>query len=343
MSYGRRGIMICVKRLLLFGLIQLLLMPGTILAQETVYAAVVAMQRETQTGFTRAYRRVVLSAEQSGRIVRVNGDVGDTLTEGQPLACVDDTFTELELRANQAERKGLESDLTYTRKEVTRIRQLLQQNSSSQSQLDAAQSTFARTESQLEALKVQAQILRERIQRLCIVPPTGWRVIERRVEPGQWVNAGEPVGEVGDYRRLVVPFALTTDEYQALRSAQKTGLRVSLADSGRDIAAEVIRVSPAFDPGSRKVSLQLLLDEGLAEHRGGLRVGLTLDIPARDGAVMVPAQALRQRYEQYWLKRADGTEIPVVYRGRESRPDGDWVRVDAPGIAPGDRFIPFTE
>jgi RND family efflux transporter MFP subunit len=335
--------MISMKRFLLLGLFQLLLTPGTILAQETVYQAVKAMHRETQTGFTRAYRRVVLSAEQSGRIVRVNGDVGDTLEEGQSLACVDDTFIELELRANQAERKGLESDLTYYRKEVSRIRQLLRQNSSSQSQLDTAQSTLERSESQLEALKVQAQILRERIQRLCIVPPTGWRVIERRVEPGQWVNAGEPVGEAGDYRRLVVPFALTTDEYQALRSAQETGLRVSLTGSGQDIAAEVVRVSPAFDPNSRKISLPLLLDEGLVEHRGGLRVALTLDIPARNGAVMVPEQALRQRYEQYWLKRVDGTEIAVVYRGRESRPDGDWVRVDAPGVTPGDRFIPFAE
>ncbi len=332
-----------MKYILLVVLFQSLLMFRPAQAQETVYEAIAATQRETQIGFTRAYHRVVLSAELNGRVVSVNGDVGDSLPDGQALACVDDTFITLELRANRAERMGLQVDRDYYRKEVARIRQLLQQNSSSQSQLDTAQRNLDKTESQIEALSVQAEVLNERLQRLCIAPPSGWRVIERNVEPGQWVNTGESIGVAGDYQRLVVPFALSADEYRALQALQSTGIRVSLTETGQDLPAELIRVSPAFDPASRKIALQLLLDEGLTEHRGGQRVALTLDVPARDGAVMVPEQALRQRYEQYWLKREDGAEIPVVYRGRESRPDGEWVRVAAPGIALGDRFIPFTE
>ncbi|MET0027458.1 MAG: efflux RND transporter periplasmic adaptor subunit [Candidatus Thiodiazotropha sp.] len=332
-----------MKHILLLLLVQIFLLSRPIQAQETFYEAITATQRETQIGFTRAYRRVVLSAELNGRVISVNGDVGDSLPDGQALACVDDTFINLELRANRVERSGLQVDRDYYRKEVARIRQLLQQNSSSQSQLDTAQRNLDKTESQIQALNVQAEVLDERLQRLCVVPPSGWRVIERNVEPGQWVNTGEPIGVAGDYRQLVVPFALSVDEYRALQVLQQTGIQVKLTETGQELPARLIRVSPAFDPASRKIALQLLLDEGLSEHRGGQRVALTLDVPARDGAVMVPQQALRQRYEQYWLKREDGSEIPVVYRGRESRPDGEWVRVAAPGIAPGDRFIPFTE
>ncbi|MET0090299.1 MAG: efflux RND transporter periplasmic adaptor subunit [Candidatus Thiodiazotropha sp.] len=332
-----------MKHILLLLLVQIFLLSRPIQAQETFYEAITATQRETQIGFTRAYHRVVLSAELNGRVVRVNGDVGDSLPDGQALACMDDTFINLELRANRVERSGLQVDRDYYRKEVARIRQLLQQNSSSQSQLDSAQRNLDKTESQIEALNVQAEVLSERLQRLCVVPPSGWRVIERNVEPGQWVNTGEPIGVAGDYRQLVVPFALSSDEYRALQVLQQTGIQVKLTETGQELSAGLIRVSPAFDPASRKIALQLRLDEGIADPRGGQRVALTLDVPARDGAVMVPERALRQRYEQYWLKREDGTEIPVVYRGRESRPEGEWVRVAAPGIAPGDRFIPFTE
>ncbi|MET0066356.1 MAG: efflux RND transporter periplasmic adaptor subunit [Candidatus Thiodiazotropha sp.] len=332
-----------MKHFVLPGLMLVLWLACPAWAQETTYQAIEAMQRETQIGFTRAYNRLVISAEQGGRIVAVNGDVGDSLPDGLAFACVDDTYTRLELRANRAERNTLQVDRVYYRKEVARIRQLLQQNSSSQSQLDAAQRNLDRSEAQLDALNVQAEVLNEQLKRLCVVPPSGWRVIERHVETGQWVNTGEALGVVGDYRQLVVPFALSSDEYRALLALRSSGLRVKLTETGREVDARMIRVSPAFDPASRKISLQLLLDEGIAQPRGGMRVALTLDIPARDGAVMVPEPALRQRYEQYWLKRLDGSEIPVVYRGRESRPDGDWVRVAAPDLRPGDRFIPFGE
>ena len=147
--------------------------------------------------------------------------------------------------------------------------------------------------------------------------------------------------EVGDYSRLVAPFALSVMEFQALRAQQDTGLKVALPELQAEVPARVIRVSPAFDEMSRKIHLELELSKGLPAYRGGLRVELALDIPLRTGAVLVPESVLQQRYEQYWLKRADGREIAVVYLGRSVGPNEGWVRVASPDIKPGDQFLPF--
>jgi len=179
-------------------------------AQDWVVAQA-AMQRETFSGFTRERTRLVLSAEASGRVLQVNADVGDVLSADQSFACLDPTFLDLEMRTNQAEIAGLQVDVRHFRKQVKRFSQLLQQHSSSESQLDDAQHNLDKTLSQLAALKIQSEILQERRRRLCVTAPHGWVVIKRHLEAGQWINAGEPVVEVGDFSRLLVPFALSSE------------------------------------------------------------------------------------------------------------------------------------
>jgi RND family efflux transporter MFP subunit len=313
-----------------------LLISAALHAQEDMVTAQPAYQQELLSGFTRERTLRVLSAETSGRVVEVNGDVGDRTRAEQPFACLDTTFIDLELAANRSERQALQVDLTYYRKEVKRLRQLLAQKSSSESQLDAAVRNLDKTEVQLEALEVAARILQEKKQRHCIRVPDGWRIVSRRVEPGEWINAGQAVVEIGDYRSLLVPFALSADEFQAL---QGLGDELSLyfPQQSKEVPATVLRVSPAFDEVSRKIVVELEID-GVEEPRGGLRAELALSIPLSSNAVMVPASALMQRYEQYWLKRPDGETVRVVYLGREQGPQGVRARVVAPEVSPGDRF-----
>jgi RND family efflux transporter MFP subunit len=301
------------------------------------------VKRETLSAFTRAHTRLVLSAESAGRIVKVNGDVGDHVIENEPFACLDDTYLDLGISNNRAERKTLKVDIKYFDKEVNRFNKLLKKNSSTKSQLDTAQRNLDKSRAQLDSLTVAGEILKEKKQRLCVKPPVGWKIIKRYVEPGTWVNTGMPVVEVGNYSSLVAPFALSMTEYQALRKNLKSGIKVKLPELNAELPAKLVRVSPAFDEKSRKIHLELELKQGLTVNRGGLRVNLDLDIPMHTGAVLIPEIALQQRYEQYWLKRIDGGEVSVVYLGRANNPEQKLVRVVSPEIKPGDKFLVSNE
>jgi multidrug efflux pump subunit AcrA (membrane-fusion protein) len=254
---------------------------------------------------------------------------------------LDDTYLNLDIETNSSEKESLSIDITYFKKEVGRFNKLLKQNSSTKSQFDTAQRNLDKSKAQYDALNVAYDILHERKKRLCINAPTGWRIIKRYVEPGKWVNVGEPVVEVGNYMRLSAPFALSSIEYQSLKKKEDQGITVYLPDLDTTTHAKLIRVSPAFDDESRKIHLELELDLSKNQkiNRGGLRVDLDLDIPMHTGAILVPEKALTQRYEQYWLKRANGEEIAVVYLGRSKSPNDKWIRVVSPEITPGDKFI----
>jgi hypothetical protein len=76
--------------------------------------------------------------------------------------------------------------------------------------------------------------------------------------------------------------------------------------------------------------------------RGGLRALLSLTVPDQSGAVLIDAAALQERYEQYWLRSVDGSEIRVVLlnddesHGTNREPV---ARVVSPDVHPGDRFL----
>jgi RND family efflux transporter MFP subunit len=292
-----------------------------------------ATQLQKFTGYTRARTVLILSAEESGRVERLFADVGEAVPAAGRFACLDDSFLKLEQRANETEQARVRVDIDYFRKQVKRYSSLVAGNSSAQIQLDEFERNLQSSIQQLEGLKIQSSVLAERGERHCVPAPAGWLVMDRQVEAGQWVTRGQQVARVGDFSRLLIPFALSSSEYQALQGVED--LRVRLEDSDVDLPARIARVSPAFDEVSRKIPVELEIGDGLNIRRGGLRVQLSLRLPLPSGAVVLPLEALSERYEQYWLKREDGSEVRVVYLGRD---EAQQVRVVSPQVLPGQRF-----
>jgi len=159
----------------------------------------------------------------------------------------------------------------------------------------------------------------------------------RGIEPGQWVAAGQVVGRAGDFSTLLVPFALTPEQFVAL-THPRTPLTLVLTDLGQELPASIKRVNPGFDPETRKIAVDLSLGGNERMLRGGLRAVLTLDMPEAEGVVLLPREAVEERYEDHWVIRADGTRVRVVILGNHGGEDGTLIRVSGQGLKPGDRL-----
>jgi RND family efflux transporter MFP subunit len=303
---------------------------------ETI-AAKPAMREVTMVGYTRARHVMDLVSEESGRCVKVVADVGDTIGKGGAFCVLDRTFVDLALKKNRVDQKRLESEIAYQLKEVSRFEKLVGRESAAQSTLDGLQKKLDQARFQLEALKTEEATLKERWVRHAIKAPSGWTVTERNVEPGQWVSAGTHVGKAADYNRLLIPFSLSPEEYAALKKQNGTA-QLRFPDEGQGgvvIEGKVERVSPAFDPQTRKMSVDLAVSEGVSEMRGGLRVELDIEIPDPSGTVLVPGSALAERYEEFWLTRENGDQVRVVFLGNGSQ---GAARVRSPEVKPGQLF-----
>lgn len=293
-----------------------------------------AARRSSLTGFTRARNAMTLVSEESGRVRRVLADVGDSLSENGLFADLDTTFIELDLAANRADQERLKSDLEYNKKEMDRYEALVASGNAPQSTLDSNVRAHRSALQQLKAKQVEERVLAERLKRCSLVGPPGWKVVTRHIEPGEWITKGEQVAELGRYDVLLVPFALTSEEYRALKEAGDT-VTLRLTDLGGTVEAKVARVSPGFDPQTRKINVDLEISGGDFEFRGGIRAELDIDLPDPGGAVLVPQSALVKAYEEYFLMTPGGERVRVVLLGM----DGDLSRVTGQDVRPGDVFL----
>ncbi|MGD8372412.1 MAG: HlyD family efflux transporter periplasmic adaptor subunit [Syntrophobacterales bacterium] len=305
--------------------------------QEGVFAAKPAMRQVRLIGYTRARRILDIVSEESGRCIKVTADVGDPIGKDGLFAVLDTTFIDLAIEKNQVNQKRLQNLITYYGKDVKRFQELVDSETAAQSKLDTIQNKMDQAQFEIQNLKVEEAELRERRARHLIKVPEGWTVTERAVEPGEWVSVGKHLGRAGDFRTLLVPFSLSPAEYSTLKKQNGT-VELFLPDEsegGRKLKASVERVSLAFDPETRKINIDLAIREGLSDQRGGLRAELTLIIPDPSGAVLVPASAVLERYEEFWLTRANGEKVRVLFLG--NGPQGA-SRVRAPEVRPGDKF-----
>lgn len=314
-------------------------------AVPALVTAAPAMRESALSGFTRALAELPLVAETDGRVQDIFFDVGETVDERGRFAQLDTTFLQLDIEEISTQQDRLRSQAAFDQREVARIRELVRQNSASASQLDALEQSLLDNDHALRALDVKRRILEERAVRASVAAPVGSRITGRQIELGQWVHAGETVGRAADFSTLLVPFALTPEQFAAL---EQTGddLRLELLDpidgatdaAAREtwLTARIYRVNPGFDPETRKIAVDLALTQAPPAARGGLRVRLRLTLSEATGAVSLPSAALGSSYEELWVIREDGQRIPVLRLGPDAR-DPALIRVTAPGLKPGDR------
>lgn len=300
-----------------------------------VFVAKPAKRHVHMTGFTRPRTVLTVSSEENARCLAVYADIGDIIKPDGVFAKLDPTFIDFDIRRNLDKQQATESDVYFYSKEAERYRTLIEKKHAAQTTLDALESDLASAREATEALKVEELILREHKRRHSIQAPAGWRVIERYIEPGELVRNGDELAKIGNFKILLVPLALTPSELITLQKMKD--IKLHLPELDATVPAWIENISPDYDPDMRKIQVDLGIDQFPMEKRGGIRADLYIPMAEVKGAVIVPDSALVQGYEEAFLVREDGEEVPVIIMG-----DGDeegTKRVRSKEIAAGDRFL----
>lgn len=304
-------------------------------SQAQTFRAKSAARTVTLTGFTRARTSYALVSEEEGRCAEVLADIGDVIGEDGVFARLDTTFILLDVESNRADQARLGGEVSFHTKEMERYEDLVRRDTAAQSTLDAHVRDRQTAVQQLRALQVAGRRLAERLERHTLSAPPGWRVKSRNVEQGEWITKGQTVAEVANYQVLLVPYALSLTELDGLQSVEG-GPVLRLPELGKEARASILRVAPGFDPETRKINVDLVIEQGDFDFRGGIRTELTVGLPDPGGAVTVPESALVRAYEDYFLVRPGGVRVKVLLLG--SAPEGG-RRVSSDEVAPGDEFL----
>jgi RND family efflux transporter MFP subunit len=293
----------------------------------------------------------------TGYVAEVSADIGDRVKAGQPLARIDVPDIAQLLRSHQAEAKRAATDIEAARgrlnasqAEWERVEALVKTatvtakaGDEARERLEAAKAELDASEARLTAAQARSAETQAMFDYATLKAPFDGLVIERSVDPGDLVTAAGKAGANGlplfrVARTDVLRIIAHLPERDALWA--HPGDPVTLAFDalpGSALEAKITRVASALDGATQRMRVEIDWPNAEPALPPGLFGRATITLEKREGALVIPATALRASRE--------GPLVYVVKDGRvRHQPvklgidDGGFVELTA-GVQAGDRVV----
>jgi cobalt-zinc-cadmium efflux system membrane fusion protein len=298
----------------------------------------------------------------AGRVTKLLVRPGDSVTQRQPLFVIEAADTVQAQNDFIAAMTGLnkaQSALDLAQLQDRRARDLfegkavpLKDYQQTHATLIQAQNDLRSSQTALEAARNRLRILgltdeaisafqeKGRINpETTIFSPIAGTVVQRKVGPGQYVNAGasDPVFVIGDLSTVWLTAFVRETDAARVSVGQEIAFNV-LALPGRPLTARIDYVSAAIDPATRRLLVRATVDNKDGLLKPEMFANVTIYSGGDHPAVGVPKRALIYEGDQVrlWVAHEDKSiELRQIKTGLIN---GDLVEVDG-NLKPGEQIV----
>lgn len=274
-------------------------------------------------------------ARIGGTLVSLEVTEGSYVETGKVVAVVVDDKLALQLRAADARRLALQSELTNAKAEAERAASLMARGVGTQQRVDQTTAQVEVLNNQIKAADAERAVLVQQSNEGNVAAPTTGRVLKVPVTKGAVLMPGEPVATIaggGFYLRLALP----ERHAPLLREGSSVAIDPR-APGGKPAIGKLVKVYPQIDGGrvSADVEVADIGDFFVGERR-------LVHVPiAMRPALAVPPEAVMTRagIDLVRLKKgAETVEVAVIVGPRLETPEG--VRVEIlSGLLSGDVVV----
>lgn len=290
-------------------------------------------QTVSETGTIKTVNQTDLSFKISGRVVTLNGDVGDTIKEGQLLARLDMGSLESELKQAQAE----------VAVQYGTLLNLLNHRPSQPSTPDQRDAQRARVES----AKAQVESVRSQIRDTYMYSPINGVILKRNVDPFETTvaNSPTPVFTVGDPNDLVIETEVPESDITKMKIGQKASLTFDALPADQIFQATVTEIDPASTVIQDVVDyrIKLKLDSNDPTIKPGMSANIDIRTAEKENVLMIPQRAIKtdtKNKKTVDILQTDNTVKTVTVETGLQGDDG-MVEVTK-GLKQGDKVITFV-
>lgn len=241
------------------------------------------------TGNLRAVHSAAIKARAAGEVRGLLVREGDTVQAGQVLAHID--ATEAQARVRQAEQQvhASQAQLTIAQRQHDNNQTLVQQNFISSTAALNTQTTLDASRANWQAAQAALDIARKGLADTEVRAPISGQVAAKLVQDGERVAIDNRLLEIVDTRQMEIEVALPPSAATQVRIGQKA--RWTLEGQTQSSSAQVVRISPSVQTGSRSVLAYLSVPTQTGLHQGLFVQGL-LAIGKMSG-IAIPANTVR--------------------------------------------------
>lgn len=249
----------------------------------------------TLTGSVTPPASVSITPQVGGRVVALSqaARAGSAFMPDQVLFEIDPRDYQVAVSRAQAALAEAESarDQLEAEAEINRAEWARQYPDREITPLAAREPQLLAARARVEAAQADLAQARLNLERTRIAFPFSGRVTESRIEAGQLVSAGQSYGAVYDADALEIVAPIAPADLARLDGAVDRAASLTVSETGQQIAATVAREGAALNPRTRFIDLYLR-PETPGVLRPGQFVDVTLDGPALEGVMTLPARAL---------------------------------------------------
>lgn len=207
---------------------------------------------------------IIVSAEQTGKLMYFDAEEGVKLTKGEQVGLID--TVQLQLRAMRlgatkevyaSQRPDINKQIAVTKQqlekaelEVKRYSALVRDNAANRKQLDDAESsvrvlrrqldaqlsqlsnTTGSLNRQMDAAEIERWQVVDQLRKCRITSPIGGTVLEKYAEAGEYAVPGKPLFKIADVSDMTLRVYVTAPQLTSLKIGQQVKVYADLGEDG---------------------------------------------------------------------------------------------------------------
>jgi cobalt-zinc-cadmium efflux system membrane fusion protein len=298
----------------------------------------------------------------TGRVTKLLVRPGDHVAQGQPLfvlEAADTVQAQNEFIAALTATNKAHSALDLAQTQGKRAKELFEGKAVPLKDYQSAQAAQIQAENDMRSAQSALEASRNRLKilgltddaiasfqdkghinpELTVASPIAGTVVQRKVGPGQYINAGatDPVFVIGDLSTVWLTGYVREADADDVAVGQDISFTV-LASPGRTRTARVNYVATAIDPTTRRLTIRATIDNSDNSLKPEMFANVTIFSAGDHPAVAVPKQALIYEADRVrlWVAHDDKTiELRPVKVGLSS---GNLIEVTE-NLHPGEQVV----
>lgn len=288
------------------------------------------------TGTVKSHNSQTVYMEDPGTITRVFVDKGDRVAKGALLLRLDPTG----LRIIGTEVKKARNDYNVAVKDWEKSRKLYSVGAISQREYDSAEAAFKNADSAHQAALLQ---LGKSTRNTLIRAPRAGVILDRLVEPNDYVSTGTPAFVIGDLTDLEIEAQIPAEEAVLIRpgnpvniSGKATG-NVPLKGKVTVIAPMAKSVVSSLGVNEKRQTVTIHLTDETGQLKPGADIDVKVIAVTKTDAVKVPLSAVFDYRDRTCVFAVENgkTKIRPIVKGIEN---DDVIEVKA-GLKPGELIL----
>ena len=228
-------------------------------------------------GNVQAVQGVIVNNEVAGQVNRILFESGDQVTAGQPLV-------QLDTEVDEAALVGLKASLNLARLQLDRNQKLLRDRAVSQGDVDELNARVAQS---LAQVREKEALIRKKT----ILAPFDGQLGIRRINLGQFLDAGSAIAELEALDPVYVDYSLPERQLSEIEVGQPIEVKVQ-AYAERVFAGRIQAISPAVNRETRNIQVRALVPNPERLLLPGMFAKIETLLALREEVLTLPRQAI---------------------------------------------------